>query len=203
MNRLLAIAVLALVLSATSAQAGVIYFSGNLGASILEMDVESSTFPTIDIDFKTGLTIGGALGFGFGNFRVEGEVAYRGGDIDDISFPGSNNAQGDGYALSLMGNGYYDFRFGKSPWVPYLGAGIGLAIIDIDATSNVLTISGSELGFALQFMAGMAYEITPQTAITLGYKLFIGASGSGEDPPPNADFSALSNEFTLGLRYTF
>ena len=170
MNRLLAIAVLALVFTATTAHAKGLYFSGHLGTSFSsEMEASGSGLPTTTINFDPGFAIGGAIGFGTGNFRLEGEIAYQSGDIEDFSISGfSFSGTGDGYTLRFMGNACYDFGAEGSTWVPYIGAGIGVAAIHIDGSSSFVTISGTESSVAVQLMAGVAYEMSPKTAFTLG-----------------------------------
>ena len=63
------------------------------------------------------------VGYGFGNgFRTDLEASIR-----ENSHDGNNHQT----TYGLMANGYYDFDFG-SPFVPYIGAGIGVALVDAD-----------------------------------------------------------------------
>jgi OOP family OmpA-OmpF porin len=63
------------------------------------------------------------VGYGFGNgFRTDLEASIR-----ENSHDGNNHQT----TYGLMANGYYDFDFG-SPFVPYIGAGVGLALVNAD-----------------------------------------------------------------------
>jgi len=87
MKRIIMVAVLALVLISTSAHAARkgMYFSGNVGVSLLS-DTDWNipiSFLTGEESYDLGFRIGGALGYDFGAFRVEGEIAYRTNDADE------------------------------------------------------------------------------------------------------------------------
>jgi len=79
MKRFILTAILALVFITTSVQAADkgMYVSGNLGLSLAsDTDLSTAGFPDfIEISFDPGLTIGGALGYDYGNVRAEGEIA--------------------------------------------------------------------------------------------------------------------------------
>ena len=213
MNRLLAIAGLAFVFTATTAHAEGNYFSGNLGVSMAtDTTLSVSGVEFAEISFDPGLNIGGAFGYDYGKGRIEFEIAYRGWDMDTFTIPGvvagvvipgcpcSGTQPGDASALSFMVNGYYDFHSADSPLAPYLGAGIGFASINADLG---LGADESATVFAYQLMAGIGYDINPTTVLTVGYRYF-----GTTDPefvslgiPINATIAA--NEFNVGVRFGF
>ena len=211
MNRLLAIAVLAFVFTATTAHAEGMYFSGNLGASILsDSDIEQPGFIPITTTFDPGFTIGAAMGYDFGNIRAEGELAYRTNDIDEFEFFGfSFPGEGDVSSISFMANGYYDFRSANSALTPYLGAGLGFANVDLDASIVGLPLlDDSALVFAYQLMAGFAYDINPTTALTFGYRYFATSNPEFDDPVlpgvlPDIEAEIQNHEFIFGVRVAF
>ena len=49
-------------------------------------DITDSTLPgaTITTEYDTGWALGGALGYDFNRFRVEGEISYQKNDVDKI-----------------------------------------------------------------------------------------------------------------------
>jgi len=209
MKRLIVVAVLALVFITTSAHAADkgMYVAGNLGISLLsDADVEQSGFPTVEASFDLGFNIGGAIGYDYGNIRAEGEITYRRNDIDEISvlgfiFP----AGGDVSSLGFMVNGYYDFHSANSPVAPYLGVGIGLANVMVDASIGGIPLLDDDAWvFAYQFMAGIGYEISPTTALTVGYRYFQTSDASFPDPGfPDVEVDAQSHEFNFGVRVMF
>ena len=52
-------------------------------------------------------------------------------------------------------------------------------------------------------MAGAAYQITPGTALTLGYRYFFALAISESDIPTSVNVDAQSHELLLGLRFSF
>ena len=137
MNRLIVIAVLALVFAGTSAHAAGkgTYFSGNLGLSMaVDSELSLSGVDFLEISFDPGFNVGAAFGYDYGNARAELEIAYHSWDMDEATIPGgiTGSIDGDASALSFMVNGYYDFHSTSSSLVPYLGAGIGLASVNVD-----------------------------------------------------------------------
>jgi outer membrane autotransporter protein len=153
-----------------------------------------NTGPTTGLNaksfFSSSYIYGGSAGYSFmPSWRVEGEVAYRRGDLSDFSIVNDGGlsarlgvsplngltlpARGHIGTLSLMGNVFYDFDLG-SPFTPYAGGGIGLA----KHSANKVSISGTTIvnddsvDFAYQFAAGTRYAISPQAALFLEYRYF-------------------------------
>ena len=115
MKRFILMAIFALVFITTSAHAADkgMYFSGNFGFS--ELSDSNASIPgivTAQVSFDLGFRVGGALGYDFGAYRVEGEIAYRLNDTDEgtvVGLPGTGPVNGEVSAISFMANGYYDF----------------------------------------------------------------------------------------------
>lgn len=197
MNRLIAIAVFALVFTATSAHAEGGYFSANLGLSIVpDLDQEIAGIPVSEASFDPGFRIAGALGYDFGAFRAEGEIGYRTNDAADGSIVGLGPGplEGDVSVLSFMANGYYDFHSADSSLVPYLGVGLGLASIDANISAPLLApfpqiMDDSATVFAYQFMVGLGFNVSPATTITADYRYF--STTNPEFTPGNAFISGL------------
>jgi len=110
--------------------------------------------------------------------------------------PCSGPINGDVSALSFMVNGYYDFPVANSPIAPYLGGGIGAAIITVDFAGFG---DDSAVAFAYQFMAGIGFEINPSTTLTAGYRYF-----ATTDPDFDGEKATVeSHDFSLGARFMF
>jgi len=103
-----------------------------------------------------------------------------------------------------MVNGYYDFATGTA-FIPYLGAGIGVSRINVDASlvgANRVNSSGT--GFGLQGIAGVGYQLDDNWTGSLEYRYYTPqdvevnlSNGSRVD----ADYNSYS--IMVGLRYTF
>ena len=147
----------------------------------------------------TGFDTGGIYQIGAGYqfnrwFRVDVTGEYRGNanfhGLDLISFPngGTTGFGSDVYSASksewlFLANAYVDL----GTWwciTPYIGAGIGTARVQISnfldqgvsylagggvGPSLVSAQTGSQWNFAWALHAGLAYQVTPNMAIDLGY----------------------------------
>jgi outer membrane protein OmpA-like peptidoglycan-associated protein len=112
------------------------------------------------------------MGYAFSNgFRLEGEASHRYNDFEIT--PGVvNNGEVQGWAAML--NGYYDFNRGGT-FEPYIGLGIGMARIDVQATNAAapqLAVNETDSVMAYQGMAGVAIGITERLDIDIGYRYF-------------------------------
>jgi len=193
-----------------SAAASGWYFSGEGGLSFLESAHNSGG----GIDFNTsaanpGFDLGAALGRELGNgFRAEGELAYRRINLDrvtGVAGVASGPAGGAASALSVMGNGYYDFQT-ATPIKPYVGLGAGFARVNFDkATVNgAPLVDDGDVEFAYQAIGGVGYDVSPTGTVFTQYRhfatldpTFTAASGQSF----NSQFADSSVE--LGYRFRF
>ena len=208
MKRYLVTAIFALVFITTSAHAADkgMYFSGNLGLSILSDADNEQLGVVLESSFDPGFNIGVAIGYDYGSVRAEAEIAYHRNDVDEVSvlgfgFPGD----GEVSAISFMVNGYYDFGSENSSVVPYLGGGIGIANIDADVSILGLQfVDDNATVFAYQFMAGLGFNIGPTTTLTAGYRFFATSDPEFDDVagfPFDSEY--LAHEFNVGVRVAF
>ena len=118
-------------------------------------DQDVSTCPsgeswTNAFDGGVGVLSGVAMGYRYGNYRFEGEYFYRGTSYNRESEPvfsgatllkdsqeisESVEAIGDVLSHNFFANLYYDFT-SDSKWTPYLGAGVGLALVSVDYSNR-------------------------------------------------------------------
>ncbi len=197
------------------------YVSGNAGAVILQDAALTDTFTggsiTGDVEFDTGYGVSGALGHAWGPFRLEGEISYRKNDLDQVDVTsltvagviftalGSASLGGDVSSLGFMANGYYDFDTG-GPWVPFVGAGIGGARLNVDITSvaGVATIyDESDTVFAYQAGAGIGYKFTPKIMANLSYRFFGTIDPTFDDGVDKIEAEYRSHNIWAGLIVRF
>lgn len=182
------------------------YVSGNLGLAIArDSDVTDSTMPgvTLEIESDTGLALGGAIGYDFDSFRVEGEVAYQRNNLDKGTLLGSSvNLDGYTSSLAFLLNGYWDF-VNSTPFTPFISGGLGVASVKI----NDFNVSGSgdpdesdsDTVFAYQIGAGVAYALDSNISIDLKYRYF--ATSDPDFDTSEAEYS--SHNFYIGVRFNF
>ena len=125
---------------------------------------------------------------------------------------------------TIFTNVYYDFR-NTSAFTPYLGFGLGLALVDAKGkhweAGGGTTFSpdkkSSSTNFAWNVSAGIAYAFTEMISLDLGYRLV--SPGKAEtknmitrDLRPDDDFFETSHwktntlymhQFMAGVRFTF
>ncbi len=171
-------------------------------------------------DHKTGYDFGGNLGYDFGMFRTEFEVAYKSARLDAVDALGGigfvqpagsyNTPGGSTRALSFMLNGLLDFGGEASPWSAFVGGGVGIARVQASNTryvrGNVPTtiVDDSDSGFAWQALAGVRRAISDNVDMSLKYRYFNApnvdlVSSLGDD----LSGKMRSHSLLLGLTYNF
>lgn len=197
--------------SAASAQTGPY---GELRGGIVflnDADLDDGSGFNDEISFDTGFLIEAAGGYAHtSGFRGELELGYRENDNDELDFEfiGTFDAKGDTSAFTVMANGYYDIDLGVPKFRPYVGFGIGLAVIDTEVRSlGVKLVDDSDTVFAYQALAGMAYHFTPNIAATLGYA-FLATTDPKFKIEPGAGSGSVDAEYAshnilAGIRYSF
>ena len=149
-------------------------------------------------------TTAGQLGYAFGNgIRLEGEFGYRPNDVDSVSnVPG---ASGDFETMSFMANLLYDFRT-RWPVTPYVGVGLGAARVSADGVSPAVGVSidDSSVGFAMQGIVGVSYDLTQNLALKADYRhLRVPDLSFDTNAGTEVDSDYATNEIMIGFRYTF
>lgn len=165
------------------------------------------------IDLESGFTVGGSAGLRFSPFfRVEGSLGYRRAEVDNLEFdePFLSDSRGDVGVFSTLANAYLDLPIPNSPATPFLGVGLGFAVVDIDTYDrfDAVNINDTSVQFAWNVTSGVAWAITQNLDIVTRYRYFAtedaseDASGSAT-LPGSADIDFESHEAVLGLRFTF
>jgi OOP family OmpA-OmpF porin len=109
---------------------------------------------TTNASYNTGFVVGGAVGYDFLGPRLEVEGVYREntGSLTIGGLPGSAGVNFN--EVSIMGNIYYDFFAGQS-FVPYVGAGAGVAFLNAGALGS----TQQSTQFAYQGIVGVGWNI--------------------------------------------
>ena len=148
----------------------------------------------IRVRHEVGYDVGGNIGYDFGGFRTEFEVAYKDNNLDVVTIeqaipairlfqntavpPLGVNPAADGNArvLSFMANGLFDFGGKNRDVGAYVGGGAGIARVQLHeyqvAKYGQAFIDDSDTGFAWQALAGVYKPITDHVDIGLKYRFF-------------------------------
>ena len=220
----LGVAVMILSVPAVSLAQG-FYGSLHFGPNYLQSADNIDPVTGIDIESQnnTGYSVGGGLGYAFGNgLRLDGEIAYRRNSVDRLEVRSDGglgrslgspvplngftlDSTGSDSSLSFLVNGWYDFR-NATKFTPYIGAGIGVAKISLNkvALSGFTLVDDDDVVFAYQLGGGVAYALSPRVSLTLDYR-FVATTD-----PSFTDFEGVSFEseyrshsILFGLRVGF
>jgi opacity protein-like surface antigen len=165
---------------------------------------------TFDGGFVAGATVGYDFDFGneygYGNTRLEAELSYRGNDFDQVHFLGAKmGADGQVTSQALMANAYYIF---ENPFFvkPFFLFGLGVARVDIDKAriAGVNFVDDDEIAFAYQAGAGLAFQLTRNLELDLGYRFFrVGRADFEDAVGEEFSFSYKTHNAYLGLLVAF
>lgn len=218
---------------------GGFYIGGNIGANFVP-GLESSQNNT-KLNTSAGPVGLASFGYQFADgLRVELEGSVRSNSISSITtlrttglFEPLTNVSGNLGTYAAMANVGYDLPYRPLGITPYVGAGLGIAWLDLgSAYGNGLgrfvgpngsfiapdnVTFGSADALAYQVMAGASMKLTSSLDATVEYRFF--GTGTAEIPvnrfatstpsgsPVTAatrnGFSALDSAILLGLRYHF
>lgn len=156
----------------------------------LDLDIGAvNDAATVDHDY--GYDVDAIIGYDFGAFRVEAEVAYKRATVDgyisSVTTPGgagtfvappgdySDQVGGSTSALSFMINGMLDF--GDDDGLQgYIGGGAGVARVKLDDLSidgnGPGFLNDSDTGFAWQAIAGVRAPLTDTIDVGIKYRFF-------------------------------
>ena len=203
------------------------YVSGNIGISWMnDADLDDIIGLTdaldadLELDFSSGITLLGALGCDYGDYRLEGELGYQRNDVDsvsldwtiplgdgeDIDIDDSVDLDGHITVLSLLVNGYYDIELGGGfELSPTVGVGVAQVSIDdvnLDDASEPLSDLGidiNETTFAYQVGVGLGIPVATNIMIDARYRYF----GTTDFTMLAVNTNITSHNALLGLRVEF
>lgn len=179
------------------------YISGSLGLS--QTRDAALTGPGIDSTLESERGFGGSIALGNAydnNWRAEAELNYHRSGSKSID---SAAASGDTSALGLMLNGYFDLPT-NTAWTPYIGIGVGGALLSYDNVSPVgaSLIDDQDLEFAYQGIVGINYKLNAQANVFTDYRYF-GTTDLNfrTDSATDVDSEFGEHRFMVGLRWSF
>lgn len=176
------------------ARDGAWYVGGEFGAMITE-DTDAGFTPgttatttgTASIGFEEGFDGGGFVGYDFGAFRLEAEVAYKSADVEEFVTSGLTppgvvgtsaiftGGDGEVNVLSGMVNAMLDFG-NEDGLSGFIGGGAGIARVDFDNvtafTNTGAILDDSDTRFAWQVIAGVRQALSRNVDIHLKYRFF-------------------------------
>lgn len=153
----------------------------------------------LNTDVDNGYGWGGAFGWTFDQFRVEGEIATQKTDLDAVEIRGDHRTavgigSGDIRMTTYMVNGYWDIPI-RDGFGFYLTAGLGYG----KTTISIYNVDGDDSGFAWKGGAGFFYAINCNMAVDLGWEYV-----SMEDADLDVSVSDLyTNNIVAAFRYSF
>lgn len=186
------------------ARDGAWYVGAEFGGMIVEdisYDISRVGAPngTATVDHDYGYDADGIVGYDFGGFRLEAEVAYKSADVDaytsNLGTPVNNGtatvtapsgtydlAGGRSTALSFMINGMLDF--GDDDGIQgFVGGGAGVARVKSRVALNQRGsfLNDSDTVFAWQGIAGVRAPITDNIDVSLKYRFFNAGVGGDDE----------------------
>lgn len=223
MKRMLAAVALIAVMALpgmAKADANGFYIAPKFLMSIQDSGDISRPYSDMTDESYSQFTLGGALALGYDFWpqqmvplRAELEFALRGNSEKswDSMFDGYNvSTKGLWNNSTLLLNLYYDIQT-DTPFVPYIGAGAGLAFNYTEYTvkgngpGGYANTSASEnfTNFAWNVGAGVAYKVNENFAVDVGYRfMMLGYNEVSKDGRTISN-QPYNNEFMVGLRFTF
>ncbi len=163
-------------------------------------------------DFNSGYLLGGALGhYRNDRFRCEVEYTFRNNTAGTWAAGFApplavQNWSGELNCHAIMANAFRDINeFGCEFITPYVGGGLGLAILDGDLNTATSTQDIHDAEFAYQGMAGLSTHLTGNLSLITEYRFFGTTESSLRSLPAGTidDFSFISHNVQIGLRFTF
>jgi opacity protein-like surface antigen len=166
----------ALIAAAATARADFYTKLGALYDSPADLKIDSAA--NFRSSIKGSLGYSASLGYKVSLVRAEVEVEYFKNSLSNGSNTSSSGlaVNGDYKQYSGFVNAYLDVPsfFGLAP---YVGAGLGMAKIDLDqlsvhdGASNVVQMSGTGKAYSSQVMLGLEFHVLGKATVNAGYRL--------------------------------
>ena len=202
------------------------YLRGDLGFSVYQggdaswVDAFHNTRNFTDMSIENGWVAGIGAGYYFNeHFRADVTLDYR-HDVEHdgkavcpnpTCTPATTTRERVNFsAWTLMANGYVDFGT-YSSITPYVGAGIGVAWLNVNDYSSsgsggFIFRDNTQTNFAWNVMAGAAFDIADNVKLDANYRFV--SLGEAETKGPTTGSAnpvkyedLYAHDFRLGLRY--
>lgn len=206
MKRLLlgATCLVAVAASPAAARDNSAYFGLEVGAlRVKDNVVEVNNVDLFRIDHKTGIDGDMILGYDFGMFRAEAELAYRrSGHTEYDLATGSVDGDGRTSTHSAMLNAMVDVG-NESQVAFFAGAGIGYAQVIQVTHIGTSDLKLKDRGLAWQAIAGARKALTNFFDVGVKYRYFNGGNVSDSDGTANLSTDYKSHSLHASLIYNF
>ncbi len=209
MTGILAAGLIVSVATAASAETNGWYAGGEAGLNLAPQAKFEDGVKTWRNTQDPGYGLLGQVGYGFGQYRLEGEIGWRSNSIDKVkTAAGSFSGGGSLGALDVMANAYYDVPTGTA-FTPYLGAGVGG--VDVNASkirgNGVTYTNDDNFVFGYQGIAGVAYAINDQLSLKADYRYLRTVDARlNEDPSWGTSYGKgeyAAHSIMVGFTYKF
>lgn len=177
------------------------------GGIVLPQDTHF-TYSSSDylVNFKTGFTVGAAIGSNLTeNLRGEVEFAFQTYDVDNVDENGSTTDASSGKVDSyfLLANLWREFDFGG--FRPYVGGGVGMALLDADLNFDSDRIAGTDVALAAQLGSGVRFDVSDRLTIDAGYrfKAAVGVLTEGVGADEHGSATHYSHVGQIGAAWKF
>jgi outer membrane protein OmpA-like peptidoglycan-associated protein len=204
----------AMALASTASAAEGWYMSLGAGANWLtDADVSVGPGNTTYVganEYETGYIIAGAIGYDWGRWRAELEVAYRDNNIDCVGTdtpvctgtPGNNDGI---WEFSQMVNVLYDIPLGGR-FSASVGAGVGGVLVVADQAMIYNTNSAPDLDdyvVAGQLIAQVGYDLTDRWQLYADYRYLLADDPESFSPQEGSPVTWEKSDHSvlLGLRF--
>lgn len=147
------------------------------------------------VKYDTGFGFDAALGYAFNKYvSLDGEIGVIWGQIDNIPGYYVNNTTID--QVPFMGNVTFSLPIPHTIIVPYIGAGGGGAVSELNADNlapqanpgNWVDGNESDTVFAYQGFAGVRFMLSPNVSVGVAYKYFATSNPTFSYPGPGPDW---------------
>jgi opacity protein-like surface antigen len=128
-------------------------------------------------NYDTGWLAGSSAGYEWKQgFAGEFEFTFRQNHLNRIASSAPLFVGGDLHSFAMMFNGYYRFH-NATPFTPYLGGGLGEAVVGLNNARPTAGVDrgpfgGTDAAFAYQGIAGVSYPLAPHLSIAAEYRYF-------------------------------
>lgn len=190
-------------------------FSPSPGVSIVNAPTGLGSVDTGTLDAQ--VSVGGGVGYRFSNWlRSDVAVAFSPGrdfSADTTGTAGGSGAvSGSMTSTAILASAYAEFV--PESWIrPYVGGGLGLANVSLDAVEERTPTGGinrygdkSEWNLAWSVAAGVTLDVSENLELDAGYR-YINFGGAETGPAANGSHVSLDtldgHEFRFGIRYLF
>lgn len=153
------------------------YIRSSLSAQFQQDTDLSSSLGNIPADFDNAALFAIEAGYQVtDNVRAGLQLSYSELDATgDVSGTTLLQSRAETEALSVMVNGYYDFK-NETKFTPYVGGGLGVSFIEASTYSEdssfIYTSEGDDEVLAYNLMAGLNYAATDNITVGAEYKYF-------------------------------